>query len=271
MAFFRPNGLFASKRVLDLPVDSISPNPNQPRSDFSPKALGELADSIAVHGVLQPLTVRQTPEGWQLISGERRLRAARLAGLDAVPCIVAAVDEEESSLLALVENLQRRDLDFLEEALALSQLTATYHMTQEEVARRLGKSQGAVANKLRLLRLDPDALMLLRARGFTERHARALLRLPEPDQLPAARHIVDCDLTVSATEHYVSTLLEPKAPPQRPKLVLKDVRIFLNTITKNLKLVQSAGVPAQCRREEDDQEIRLTITLPKQIVSRGTI
>lgn len=262
MAFF--NGLFASRRVLELPIEQISPNPNQPRSNFSPKSLGELADSIAVHGILQPLTVRQGPEGWQLISGERRLRAAKLAGLDTVPCIVAAVDEEGSSLLALVENLQRRDLDFLEEALALSQLVASYHMTQEEVARRLGKSQGAIANKLRLLRLDPDALMLLRSRGFTERHARALLRLAEADQLPAARHVVDYDLTVSATERYVAELLTPNAPTRRPKLVLKDVRIFLNTITKNLKLVQSAGIQAQCRREEDDREIRLTITLPKQ-------
>lgn len=263
MALFRPSGLFASKRVLELPIDSISPNPNQPRSSFSPQALGELADSIAVHGVLQPLTVRQSPEGWQLISGERRLRAARLAGLDTVPCIVAAVDEEESSLLALVENLQRRDLDFLEEALALSQLTASYHMTQEEVARRLGKSQGAIANKLRLLRLTPDALMLLRARGFTERHARALLRLPEEKQLPAAQYVVEHDLTVSATEGYVDELLTPKAPPRRPKFLLKDVRIFLNSITKNLKLVQSAGIQARCQREEDDREIRLTITLPK--------
>lgn len=251
-------------RVLSLPVEDISPNPNQPRTSFSPQALSELADSIAVHGVLQPLTVRQTEEGWQLVSGERRLRAARLAGLDRVPCLVAQVDQEESAVLALVENLQRRDLDFLDEALALSQLTATYRMTQEEVARRLGKSQSAVANKLRLLRLAPDALSLLRSQGFSERHARALLRLPEEErQIRAAQYIVAHDLTVRATEQYIDSLLSPKTTPRKPRFILRDVGIFLNSLTKNLKLVQSAGIPARCRREEDEEEIRLTITLPK--------
>lgn len=264
MALLKQRRGFPSRRVLELPIHQIAPNPNQPRTYFDPNALHELADSIAVHGVLQPLTVRSTKDGWQLVSGERRLRAAKLAGLEAVPCIQAQVDEEESSLLALVENLQRRDLDFLEEALALSQLVSSYRMTQEEVARRLGKSQGAIANKLRLLRLSPDALTLLRAQGYSERHARALLRIPEEDkQFLAAQYIVDHDLTVSATEQYVAALLTRPAGPPKAKFILKDVRIFLNTIAKHLKLVQSAGVPAQCRREEDDREIRLTITLPK--------
>lgn len=265
MAVFRPSKLFESKRVLDIPVDAISPNPAQPRSAFSPAALNELADSIALHGILQPLTVRRVADGWQLVSGERRLRAAKLAGLRVVPCLVAAVDQEESALLALVENLQRRDLDFLEEALALSQLVCTYRLTQEQAAQRLGKSQSAIANKLRLLRLSPSALTLLRAKGATERHARALLRLPEDRQLPAAQYITDHDLTVRATEQYVDSLLTPAAPQPKPKFILRDVRLFLNSVTKNLKLVQSAGIPAQCKREEDEAEIRLTITLPKAI------
>ncbi len=256
--------LFSSNRVVQLPVNAIAPNPSQPRTHFDPVALGELADSIAVHGVLQPLTVRPVEGGWELVSGERRLRAARLAGLTTVPCLVTQADNEESALLALVGNLQRRDLDFLEEALALSQLTATYRMTQEQVARRLGKSQGAVANKLRLLKLSPDALTLLRSRGYTERHARALLRIPEEErQMAAARHIVARELNVRATEQYVDALLARREPPPKPKFILKDVRIFLNTIAKHLKLVQSAGVQARCQQEEDDQEIRLTITLPK--------
>lgn len=264
MAIFKQRSGFSPRRVLEIPVAQISPNPNQPRTGFDPVALGELADSIAIHGVLQPLTVRATPEGWQLISGERRLRAARLAGLDTVPCIEAQVDEEESSLLALVENLQRRDLDFLEEALALSQLVSSYRMTQEEVARRLGKTQGAIANKLRLLKLSPDALTLLRSKGFSERHARALLRIPEEErQLAAARHVVDHDLTVSATEQYVTSLLAQRPPSPKRKFILKDVRVFLNTISKHLQLVQSAGIQARCQQEEDDNEIRLTITLPK--------
>lgn len=264
MALFQ-SGRFPSRRVMELPIGDIAPNPGQPRTYFDAAALAELADSIAVHGVLQPLTVRRAEGGWELVSGERRLRAAKLAGLETVPCLVAQVDGEESALLALVENLQRRDLDFLEEALALSQLTATYRMTQEEVARRLGKSQGAVANKLRLLRLDPEALSLLRAKGYTERHARALLRLPEEGQLAVARHIVARDLTVRATEQYVEGLLSQRPAPPKAKFILKDVRIFLNSVAKHLKLVQSAGIAAQCRQEEDDQEIRLTITLPKAL------
>lgn len=265
MAVFRPSKLFESKRVLDIPVDAISPNPAQPRSAFSPAALNELADSIALHGILQPLTVRRVSDGWQLVSGERRLRAAKLAGLRVVPCLVAAVDQEESSLLALVENLQRRDLDFLEEALALSQLISTYRLTQEDAARRLGKSQPAIANKLRLLRLSPDALTLLRREGFSERHARALLRLPDDAaQLSAAQAVVSGGLTVAATEALVDRLLSPAKPPApKPKIILRDVRLFLNSLTKNLKLVQSAGIPAKCERSETEGEITLTITLPK--------
>lgn len=266
MGIFKRAAGFESKQVLDLPIAAISPNPNQPRTVFSPAALEELAQSIAAHGILQPLTVRR-PEGggWQLISGERRLRAAKLAGLDTVPCLVAQVDQEESSLLALVENLQRRDLDFLEEALALSQLISTYHLTQEDAARRLGKSQSAIANKLRLLRLSPDALTLLRREGFGERHARALLRLPDDAaQLSAAQAVARGGLTVAATEALVDKLLSPARPaPPKPKIILRDVRLFLNSLTKNLKLVQSAGIPAKCERSETEGEITLTITLPK--------
>lgn len=267
MAIFKRAAGFESKQVLDLPIAAISPNPGQPRTNFSPAALEELAQSIAVHGILQPLTVRRAGNGWQLISGERRLRAAKLAGLDTVPCLVAQVDQEESSLLALVENLQRRDLDFLEEALALSQLISTYRLTQEDAARRLGKSQSAIANKLRLLRLCPDALALLRSGGFGERHARALLRLPDDAaQFSAARAVVNGDLTVAATEALVDKLLAAggeKKPTPRTKVILRDVRLFLNSLTKNLKLVQSAGIPAKCERSETEGEITLTITLPK--------
>ena len=266
MSRLAKSGLYESRRVLEVPVEKLSPNPNQPRAIFQPQALEELARSIAAHGILQPLSVRRTENGgFQLVSGERRLRAAKLAGLDKVPCIVVNVDSQQSSLLALVENLQRRDLDFLEEALALSQLVSTYRLTQEEIAGRLGLSQSAVANKLRLLKLDPDALTLLRAKGFTERHARALLRLPEDAaQRAAAQYVVQHGLTVSATEDYVARLLLPSAPAKpKPRLLLRDVRIFLNSLDRNLRLVQSAGISARCRREDTPEEIRLTITLPR--------
>lgn len=254
-------------KVLSLPVDLISPNPNQPRRYFSPDGLQELADSIRELGVLQPLTVRAEGREWELIAGERRLRAARLAGLTHVPCIVIEADEEQSSLLALVENLQRRDLDFLEEALALAKLIDTYSLSQEECARRIGKSQSAIANKLRLLKLPSHTLCLLRDHGFTERHARALLRLEDASsQERAARWVVEHDLTVAKTEEYVELLLAQASRPvkRRPTFILKDVRLFLNTVDRGLSMMRSAGVDAQCGREDTGDAILLTIRIPKK-------
>ena len=153
MSLLRRKGLFESTKVLFLPIAAISPNPDQPRTCFSREGLEELAASIQELGVLQPLSVRRSKNGgYELISGERRLRASRMAGLTEVPCILVSVDSQGSSLLALVENLQRRDLNFVEEATALAKLIETYHLSQEEAARRIGKSQSAVANKLRLHR-----------------------------------------------------------------------------------------------------------------------
>ncbi len=172
-------GLLESTRVTMISPDYISPNPDQPRRYFDPDGMAELADSIRVHGILQPLTVRRKGGGrYELIAGERRLRAAMICGLTEVPCLVMDVDRENSCLLSLIENLQRRDLDFWEEAKALERLIQVYGLSQEEAAAKVGKSQSAVANKLRLLRLPEQALELLRKNGFTERHARALLRLP---------------------------------------------------------------------------------------------
>ena len=265
MPLLRRKGLFESNRVLFLPIAAISPNPDQPRRRFSREGLEELAASIREHGVLQPLSVRRTPQGYELISGERRLRAARMAGLTEAPCIVVNVDSQGSSLLALVENLQRRDLDFVEEAAALDRLIRTYGLSQEEAARRIGKSQSAVANKLRLLKLDPEALALLREKGFTERHARALLRLEDPAaQREAARHVAEHGLTVAKTEAYVERLLAgADKPRKKPAFILKDVRFFLNTVTRGLDMMRSAGVAADCRRQETDRAICLTITIPK--------
>ena len=256
MSLLRRKGLFESTKVLFLPIAAISPNPDQPRTCFSREGLEELAASIQELGVLQPLSVRRSKNGgYELISGERRLRASRMAGLTEVPCILVSVDSQGSSLLALVENLQRRDLNFVEEATALAKLIETYHLSQEEAARRIGKSQSAVANKLRLLRLPPDVLTLLREHGCTERHARALLRLEEPElQRTAARHVAEQGLTVARTEEYVETLLHPADKPARkkPTFVIKDVRLFLNTVTRGLSMMKSAGVQANCKRHLAD-------------------
>lgn len=266
MRLLPKKGLFDSGRVLFLPVDAIVPNPNQPRSIFTKPELEELADSIRSLGVLQPLTVRRRDGQWELVAGERRLRAAKLAGLEQVPCLSVQVDSQSSSLLALVENLQRRDLDFWEEAQALRRLIDTYHLSQEEVARRLGKSQSAIANKLRLLKLSPDVLSLLRQHGATERHARALLRLEHPQQqLEAAERIAAQSLTVAQTEALVESLLsQGPAPRKRPTFIVKDVRLFLNTITRGLELMRSAGVNAQCKRQDSEDEILLTIHIPRK-------
>ena len=173
-------------RVVFLPVRSIRPNPRQPRKVFQPEALDELAESIRRHGILQPLSVRRIGTNYELIAGERRLRAAQLAGVLDVPCILMNMDDRESGMAAMVENLQRQDLDFIEEAWGIQRLLKEWDMSQEQAARLLGKSQSAIANKLRLLKHSQEILLLLRQEGLTERHARALLRLRSDEEKRAA-------------------------------------------------------------------------------------
>ena len=252
-------------RVVFLPARSIRPNPSQPRRTFDETALAELTESIRCHGVIQPLSVRRVGGVYELIAGERRLRAAKLAGLKEVPCLSLQIDSQQSSLLALVENLQRRDLDFWEEATALEKLIRTYNLSQEEAAKRIGKSQSAVANKLRLLKLPADVLELLRDHGCSERHARALLPLETPGlQHQAVETIIRDKLTVAQTEKLVQELLSPAPTRQKAKrtFVVKDVRLFLNTLNRGMALMQSAGVDAKCQREDRENEILLTIRIP---------
>lgn len=263
MALFTKNRV---RQVLELSVDLIHPNPHQPRQSFSPDELDALARSIGNVGVLQPLVVRRTASGWELIAGERRLRAAKLAGLQTVPCLPMEADEESSSLLALVENLLRSDLDVWEEAYALRNMIDQFHLSQEEAGQKIGLSQSAVANKLRLLKLPKDVIDALRQAGSTERHARAILRLPTEDlQRKAAAHIVRYQLNVASTEAYVNNLCRQNKTPRKavPIYRTKDVRLFLNTIQRSLSIMQSAGVPASLKREESDQEITLLIHIPK--------
>lgn len=260
-------GLLESTRVTMLSPDVISPNPDQPRRYFDPDGLYELAESIRVHGILQPLSVRRKGGGrYELIAGERRLRAAMICGLEQVPCLVLEVSRESSCLLSLIENLQRRDLDFWEEAKALERLTTVYGLSQEEAAAKVGKSQSAVANKLRLLRLPQEVLALLRKHGFTERHARALLRLPTPEaQAAGADLLVKEGWTVARTEKYVEEVLrnQTKGKKTRPPLLIRDVRFFLNSLDHSLAVMRSAGVAAQCQRKEEGDDLLLTIRIPK--------
>ena len=251
-----------------LPIEKIEPRADQPRKRFDPEALEMLAESIRTYGLIQPITVRPLDSGfYQIIAGERRWRAARMAGLSEVPCIIMELDLEEASFIALVENLQRNDLDFLEEARGIAQLIRLFGLSQEECARRLGKSQSAVANKLRLLRLPEDVLNAMRNAGLTERHGRALLRLETPqEQREALAYILSRDLNVAATDAYIERLLEAKTAPeseQQKTFILKDVRVFLNTISHSLNLMKQGGIDAGIQREETDDSLILTISIPK--------
>ena len=255
------------RRVLDLPIDALRPNPNQPRIEFDEVSLRSLSDSIRRYGILQPLTVRRTEEGYELIAGERRLRAAKLAGLREVPCLLARSSEEESALLALIENLQRRDLHYLEEAAAIARLIATYGLSQEQAAERLGRSQSAVANKLRLLRLEEPVAEALHHYGLTERHARALLRLEDPEQrLAAVEHIGKNQLNVADAEGYIDRLVaqsQTTQPRRRSTYILKDVRLFLNSVDRGVRLMQTAGVGAKVSRRDTEDTICITVTIPR--------
>ena len=247
-------------RVMFLPARAIRPNPDQPRTVFREDSLRELADSIRQHGILQPLSVRRVGQSYELIAGERRLRAAQMAGVTDIPCIVMNMDDRESGMAAMVENLQRQDLDFVEEAKGISRLMDQWNMSQEQIARLLGKSQSAVANKLRLLRHSPAVLHALRESGLTERHGRALLKLPgEEDKLSAITVITQQAMNVARTEKYIQELLANKSkPPQKINL-----GIFLNNLNQSLARIQSSGISAVSERRETEDEIVLTITIPK--------
>ena len=247
-------------RVMFLPARTIRPNPAQPRKIFQEEALRELAESVRQHGILQPLSVRRTEKGYELIAGERRLRAAQIAGLHEIPCIVMNMDDRESSLAAMVENLQRQDLDFAEEARGISRLMSDWSMSQEQVARMLGKSQSAIANKLRLLRHSDEVLTALRQHDLTERHGRALLKLTtEEEKLAVIDEIVRQGMSVARTEKYIQELLEGQK--KNPRRV--NVGAFLNNLNQSLAKIQMSGISAVSERRETEDRIVLTITIPK--------
>jgi len=257
-------------RVVALPVGSIRPNPNQPRRSFDPAGIDELARSIAANGLLQPITVRQLQGGgYELISGERRLLAYQSLGQREIPAIILEVPTEDSAVLALVENLHRADLNFLEEARAIAALMDTLHLTQQQTARLLCRSQPAVANKLRLLKLPPDVCQLLQEAGCTERHARALLALPDAEAIrAAAAHVVRRRLNVAATEAYVRGLLEKSPSPAPRAVVVRDVRLLFNTITQAVDVMRQSGLTVEMQRTEDESYISYVVRVPRSTACR---
>lgn len=251
--------------VIQVDIKNILPCPYQPRRMLNRRALEELARNIKENGILQPLTATKLPDGrYQLIAGHRRLLAASKAGLEKVPVIVMDKTREEVAVLAVIENLQREDLNFFEQAQAIQSLMTNLGLTQSAVGQKLSLSQPAVANKLKLLQFSKERQMKMLAFGLTERHARAVARLPSEKQEKAIDYIIKNNLNVSAADRYVNSLLAPeKKQKKKPIVNIKDIRIFANTVTRAVKLMQSAGVNARMSKSEDEQNIIYQITVPK--------
>ncbi|MBQ3078198.1 MAG: ParB/RepB/Spo0J family partition protein [Clostridia bacterium] len=258
-----------SHKLIELELSQIAPARYQPRRCFDEDGLEELADSIRKNGLLQPVTVRALGRGrYELVAGERRLRAAGLAGMKRIPALVMELPEQRAAVLALVENLQRRDLDCFEEAEGLARLMTEQGLTQEETAALVGKTQSTIANKLRLLRLAPEIRAAVREGGLGERHARALLRLPEEQRAAAVARMAASRMTVAAAERLVERLLTdtPSAGAGghgRRKAVVKDVRLFLNTVERAVTVMKEAGIAALSEMEEGEGWYEVRVRIPK--------
>jgi len=261
-------------RICMIPICDISPNPNQPRISFDKESIIQLADSIRRNGILQPLTVREAPEAktdFELIAGERRLRAAKYLGMFDVPCLVTAADGKKSAEMAIIENLQREDLNIFEIASAIASLIDIYELTQEQAARQLSTSQSFVANKLRLLKFSQKEREYILENRLTERHARALLRISDTkERFAAAIHMVSAGMNVAKAEEYVEKLIAGKSQrsseEKKPKtrVILKDIRLFYNTIDKAVDIVRQAGVGIVSRRREVAEGTEIVIVIPKK-------
>ncbi|HIR51883.1 MAG TPA: ParB/RepB/Spo0J family partition protein [Candidatus Onthovicinus excrementipullorum] len=261
----------AAGSILMIPRDEIYPNPDQPRRRFSMDELEGLAQSIHENGMLQPVSVRtREAGGYELIAGERRLRAAKMIGMSSIPCIVIRARSEQSAVFALIENLQREDLNFFEEARAIESLMDHYGLTQEEMALRLGKAQSTLSNKLRLLRLSPRMCAQIERAGLTERHARALLKLDqEKERQEVLDQVIRDDLNVSQTEKLIASRLAPKAHKNKNvRFLFRDVRIFLNTIGHAIDTMRRSGIEADSEKTEDENFITYTVRIPKAVAYR---
>lgn len=256
----------ANCQIQLIPHENIFPNPQQPRVRFDYIELENLATSIRANGILQPINVRPLDNGnFELISGERRLRAARIIGVTKIPCIVMDVSDEQSALFAIIENVQRQNLDFFEEAVAIERLMTDHNLSQEEIGKKLGKAQSTLSNKLRLLRLPESMREKLILAGLTERHARALLSLPDNTARNRALDIIiDRHLTVSESERLISDILRRRKEPQKPPIkVFKDMRIFINTLNHAVDSIRKAGMEADTAKSETDEYFEYVVRISK--------
>jgi len=264
------NGL----KVIYISLEEISRNPFQPRREFDEVEIKDLARSIEIYGVLQPIVVRKAREGYQLIAGERRYRACRMIGTSTIPAIVQEMSDKQAAEVSLIENLQRKDLNYMEEAGAYAQLISEFGLTQEELAQKVGRSQSAIANKLRLLRLTKELRCLIVPETITERHARALLKLNSVEvQKEVLLAIYEKDLNVKETEEIVENLRQNNIPQeinhtghgQQVSIVIRDARIFINTIKETVKRAKQIGLDMCMIETERDEEYEIVIRVPKVI------
>ena len=256
-----------TQKIVYINPSEIKKSPYQPREEFDIKALEELSLSISQNGLLQPITVRKKDDGYELIAGERRLLASKMAGLSQIPALVLSPSEEQSAVFTVLENLQRENLNFFEEAKGIATLIGKMGLTQEEVAKKLGKSQPSIANKLRVLKLiDRQQDLILKA-GLTERHARALLKLPTDTQRDnALSYIISKRLNVTKTEEYIDNLIfDKKYGTKNGKrvVIIRDIRIFQNSITHAIDLMKKAGIKAQSEKKETSDFIEYIVKIPK--------
>ena len=259
-------------KVVKVPIDTIFPNPYQPRKNFDDAALEDLSASIAQYGVLQPLLVSPAEDGrYMLIAGERRLRASKMAKLAEVPVIISEYTSQQIAEIALIENLQREDLHYLEEAEGYEKLMNQFHITQEAMAARVGKKQSTIANKLRLLRLSAPVRKVLMDAELSERHARALLKLPDDEKrLEVLETIVAKNLSVRQTEEYINKLLDGKSEEKRKRMVIvNDVRIYLNSIKQVVDAVKTAGIPVAMEQTLEGDEVIISVRIKNQKKPKG--
>ena len=262
----KQNKIRTESQILMVPQGDILPNPNQPRKRFDYDELEGLAQSIRANGILQPLIVRELENGkYELVAGERRLRAARLTGLTKVPCVVSDISETDSAIFAVLENLQRQDLDYFEEAEALAILVSDYHMGQDELCKKLGKAQSTISNKLRLLKLSDEMRYQISRAGLSERHARALLSLnDEVQRARALAIIIDRHLTVSESEQLIDQMIRKNEAPKKQMLRgFKDIRIFINTLNNAVDNIRRAGIDADSVKTETDEYVEYIVRIPK--------
>ncbi|WP_242987888.1 ParB/RepB/Spo0J family partition protein [Anaerofustis stercorihominis] len=256
------------KKVKEIDITLISANKDQPRKYFDEESIKELSESIKSLGIIQPITVRQKGfNAYEVVSGERRLRASRLAGLSKIPCIIVSINSEENDLIALIENIQRENLNFYEEALSYKKIMSEYGMSQEELAGRIGKKQSTISNLVRLLNLDEEVLQIIIENNLTQRHARCLLSLPDSNmRLKAAKEIAKKDLNVKNSELLVERLKQ-EVVINSSKTNVKNIfnyKIYTNTIKQAYKSIFNTGLECDYKEKDFDDRIEVVITIPKK-------